>query len=248
MAAVILAVSAWPLQAKTLTYTVTSELPHDPEAFTQGLLLDGGLLYESTGLNGRSSLRRVDPATGRVLARTDLSPDLFAEGLALWGDALIQLTWRSHVALVYDKASLRPRARLPLDGEGWGLTATPLGLVSSDGSATLTWRDPATMRPLATLAVTDHGRPVANLNELEWAEGRILANIWHDDRIAVIVPGSGAVEAWIDCSGLRERLGLRGEGTDLNGLAWDPTARLLYVTGKLWPKLFVLRVEGLGKP
>jgi glutamine cyclotransferase len=248
--ACLLVPQAWagPSHAKNLTYTVVAELPHDPQAFTQGLLLDGGYLYESTGLFGRSSLRRVVPATGRVEAKVDLDPQYFGEGLALWGDKLIQITWRNHVAFVYDKASLRRLKVLTLDGEGWGLASTPLGLVLSDGSNLLTWRNPETMAAMGSAAVTDEGRPVANLNELEWAEGRILANVWHEDRIAVLYPAGGQVEAWIDCSGLRARVGQLPGESDLNGLAYDAKARLLYVTGKLWPKIFVIRVEGLGQP
>ncbi len=234
--------------APSIAYTVTGELPHDSQAFTQGLVFSGGVFYESTGLNGRSSLRKVDPRTGRILARLDLEPQYFGEGLALVKGRLVQLTWQSGKAFVYDAATLRRVQELPYPAEGWGLADTPGGLVSSDGSATLTWRDVVTLNPVATRAVTDGGRRVSQLNELEWVEGRILANIWHEDRIAVIAPATGLVEGWIDCTALRIRMGrLDGEAA-LNGIAYDPEAKILYVTGKLWPKIFQLRLEGFPKP
>ena len=150
--------------------------------------------------------------------------------------------------MVYDAATLAPQGALPLEGEGWGLASTPFGLVVSDGSNVLTWRDAATFKPMRTLAVTDAGRPVARLNELEWVEGFILANVWHEDRIAIISPATGKVAAWIDCAPLRARLsGLPAE-SDLNGIAWDPTRKRLYVTGKLWPAIFELALEGLPRP
>jgi glutaminyl-peptide cyclotransferase len=236
------------VQARSVGYSVTAVLPHDPAAFTQGLLFSSGHLYESTGLNGRSTLRKVDPATGRVLARVDLAPDEFGEGLALWGGQLFQLTWRNNRVHVYDAATLERVRTLPLEGEGWGMAATPFGLATSDGSSVLTWRDPATMKALRRVAVTDQGRPVVRLNELEWVEGYLLANVWHEDRIAVITAATGAVAAWIDCAPLRARLGPLPPEADLNGVAWDPARKRLYVTGKLWPALFELTLEGLPKP
>jgi len=233
---------AW---AGEISYRVVAAHPHDAGAFTQGLVLHGGHLYESTGLNGRSSLRRTDPRTGRVLDIRMLDPAHFGEGLALWDGRFYQLTWKSRQVLVYDATTLAPAGRLPLDGEGWGAAATPFGIVTSDGSNALTWRDPATFKAVRKLPVTDGGRPVHRLNELEWLDGFVLANVWHEDRIAVISPATGKVAAWIDCSGLRARMtGLPPE-SDLNGMAWDPVARRLYVTGKLWPKTFELALEGL---
>ena len=233
--------------APSLGFTVVGELPHDSLAFTQGLVFEDGVFYESTGLNGRSSVRRVDPATGRVLARFNLEAQYFGEGLALVHGRLIQLTWRSGKAFVYDASSLRRVQELPYAAEGWGLASTPRGLVSSDGSATLTWRDVHTLQPLGTLAVTDGGKPVADLNELEWVEGWILANEWHEDRIAVIAPDSGRVKAWIDCSALRAKLGPLEPEAVLNGIAYDADAKILYVTGKLWPKIFQVRLADLPR-
>lgn len=231
-----------------LAYAVAATLPHDREAFTQGLLLDGGVFYESTGLHGQSSLRRVDPATGKVLARRDLDRNHFGEGLALLHGVLYQLTWRQGRVLLYDQKTLEPKGSLPLETEGWGIAATPFGLLTSDGSPTLTWRDPLTFKPGRTLVVTDRNRPVARLNELEWADGWILANVWHDDRIAVVSPVTGKVAAWIDCAPLRARLPGLPEDSDLNGIAWDQARKRLYVTGKLWPVVFELKLEEWPAP
>lgn len=239
---VFFAARAW---AGDVTFKVVATHPHDPAAFTQGLVLHGGHLYESTGLNGRSSLRRTDPRTGRVLDIRMLDPAHFGEGLALWSGRFYQLTWKSRQVLLYDAATLAPAGTLPLDGEGWGAAATPFGIVTSDGSDVLTWRDPATFKAVRKLPVTDGGRPVHRLNELEWLDGFVLANVWHEDRIALISPSTGKVAAWIDCSGLRARMAGLPPESDLNGTAWDPVARRLYVTGKLWPKTFELALEGL---
>lgn len=234
--------------AKNVGFTVTRVLPHDPEAFTQGLILEGGYFFESTGLNGHSSLRKLEPSTGKVLARVDLDRADFGEGLALWNGTLFQLTWLSKKVLLYDAGTLTPKGALPLETEGWGIASSPWGLVTSDGSNLLVWRDPGSFRATRTLKVSDGSRPVDRLNELEWVEGFILANVWHEDRIAIISPATGKVAAWIDCSALRARLGPLPPDSDLNGIAWDPVARRLYVTGKHWPALFELALEGLPKP
>ena len=242
---VAIPLSAW---ARNLRYTVTGTFPHDPQAFTQGLFVSNGLFYESTGQYGHSSLRKVEPATGKVLAQVNLDKSEFGEGLALWNGQLFQLTWQSHRVLLYDAASLAPKGSLPLETEGWGIASTPFGLVTSDGSSVLTWRDPATFRPVRTLGVTEADRPVVRLNELEWVEGFIFANVWHEDRIAVISPATGRVAAWIDCAPLRARLGPLPEESDLNGIAWDLAKKKLYVTGKLWPAIFELALEALPNP
>ncbi len=244
LAALLLCLAA-PALAGQVRFKVIAVLPHDPGAFTQGLLFMGGWLYESTGLHGRSGLRKVEPGTGRTAAVKELAEEHFGERLAEWGGRLYQLTRKSRLAFVYDAATLAPLGTLPLEGEGWGAAGTPFGIVTSDGSDRLVWRDPASFKALRTVQVTDAGRPVRRLNELEWVEGFVLANVWHEDRIAVIQPATGKVAAWIDCSGLRQGLGPVPEESDLNGMAWDPAARRLYVTGKLWPKIFVLALEGL---
>jgi glutaminyl-peptide cyclotransferase len=224
-----------------LALKVLEVRPHDPEAFTQGLLLDHGTMFESTGLNGKSSLREVDPKTGTVKRKVDVPRQLFAEGLALVGDRLIQLTWQEGKALVYDRASFRKTGELAYQGEGWGLCWDGTRLVMSDGSDRLTFRDPKTFAVLGSVAVTVGGRPAYQLNELECVDGVVYANVWQTDDILRIDPRDGRVTAVVDASGLltrEERL-----KTDvLNGIAWDPESRTFLLTGKLWPKLFQVRL------
>ncbi|MEE8277111.1 MAG: glutaminyl-peptide cyclotransferase [Thermoanaerobaculia bacterium] len=216
---------------------VRSVRPHDPEAFTQGLLWYQGKLYESTGQYGTSSLRRIDPATGQVEQSVKLADDLFAEGLARVGERLIQLTWRAGRAIVYDLPRLEEVGRLEYTGEGWGLCFDGQRLVMSNGTDTLTLRDPESFRETGRLQVTLEGRPVRHLNELESAEGWIYANVWQSEAILRIDPSTGAVRARIDASGLlspaeRARVGI------LNGIAYEPLSATFLLTGKLWPKLF----------
>jgi glutamine cyclotransferase len=216
---------------------VLAQWPHDPQAFTQGLIFDRGQFLESTGQYGPSELRRVELESGRVLARVPLAASLFGEGLALVGDRLIQLTWQEGRALVYDAASFAPIAEWRYPGEGWGLTYDGRRLVMSDGSDTLTFRDPQTFAPSGRLRVTLDGAPLTALNELEWAEGSIWANVWQTDRIVRIDPDSGRVTAVVDASGLlppEQRIG----ADVLNGIAYDAHTRRFYLTGKLWPKVF----------
>ena len=220
-----------------LTLRVFRELPHDPSAFTQGLLLHQGQLYESTGQYGQSSLRRWSQATGEVQQRVKLGPGLFGEGLALVEDRLIQLTWRRGRALVYDLASLRKLSSFEYAGEGWGLTFDGAALVMSDGSDTLTFRDPASFRPLRHMRVRLRGRPLRNLNELEWATGSIYANVWMQDWIARIDPATGEVTGVIDASGLLTA-SERARADVLNGIAYDQESGRFVITGKLWPKAF----------
>jgi glutamine cyclotransferase len=226
-----------PNAPERLTVKVLSVRPHDPEAFTQGLLIDNGSLFESTGLNGRSSLREVDPRTGAVKRQVSVPQQYFAEGLALVGDRLIQLTWQSQKALVYNRADFKPAGELRYDGEGWGLCWDGARLVMSDGSDHLTFRDPKTFATLSTLSVTVAGQPAYQLNELECVDGVIYANVWQTDDILRIDPRNGRVTAVIDAAGLltrEERL-----KTDvLNGIAWDPATKSFLITGKLWPKMF----------
>jgi len=223
-------------------YRVVHTYPHDPQAYTQGLLYEDGYLYESTGLNGRSSLRMVDLETGRVLQRATVSANYFAEGLAPWGSTLIQLTWQSHVAFVYDRFSFRLLHTFNYDGEGWGLTEDGKNLILSDGTATLRFFNPDTFREVRHIVVKDHDTQITQLNELEYVHGEIYANVWHTDRIARISPASGKVLGWIDLTGLLAP----GQVTDpeavLNGIAYDAAHDRLFVTGKLWPKLFEIKI------
>ena len=216
---------------------VVRTLPHDRTAFTQGLLFFDGKLYESTGLLGQSSLRRVDPESGAVEARVALEPELFGEGLARVGWRLFQLTWQNGRVLVWTLATLKKEREIAYQGEGWGLCFDGRRLVMSDGSDRLTFRDPETFAKVGELVVRRAGVPLRNLNELECVDGVVYANIWQDPHIARIDPTSGDVTGWIDASGL---LGADDrQGTDvLNGIAEVPGTRRLLLTGKLWPRAF----------
>lgn len=221
---------------------IVNVTPHDPRAFTQGLVFAEGSLYESTGLRGQSTLRRVDLKTGRVLQAQSLAPRHFAEGLTLWKDRLIQLTWQSGIGFIYDSGTLAKEGEFSYEGEGWGITHNGHSLIMSDGTAVLRFLDPATFEVTRSLEVKDAGVPVSNLNELEFVKGEILANLWGKDRIARIDPGTGQVLGWIDASPLRNALG-PVQGIDvLNGIAYDAGADRLFVTGKLWPALFEIQV------
>jgi glutamine cyclotransferase len=224
------------------TYRVVHSYPHDAQAFTQGLVYADGHLYESTGLQGHSSLRMVDVETGRVLQELAVPSQYFAEGLAAWGSTLVQLTWQSHTAFVYDRFSFRELRTESYTGEGWGLTADGKQLILSDGTAELRFLDPATFHELRRVTVKDHGRPVKELNELEFVKGEIYANVWYSDRIARISPVSGKVLGWIDLSGLLPRSERNDGEAVLNGIAYDAAHDRLFVTGKLWPRLFEIKV------
>jgi glutamine cyclotransferase len=223
-------------------YRIVHTYPHDPQAYTQGLLYKDGYLYESTGLNGRSSLRIVDLETGRVLQKADVPAQYFAEGLASWGSSLIQLTWQSHIAFVYDRFSFRLLHTFTYKGEGWGLTEDGKSLILSDGTATLRFFDPGTFREVRHIVVKDRGSEVTQLNELEYVQGEIYANVWHTDRIARISPATGKVLGWIDLSGLLSPGQVSDPEAVLNGIAYDAAHDRLFVTGKLWPKLFEIQI------
>ena len=228
-----------PPQAPVYGYTVVRAYPHDPEAFTQGLAFDEqGTLYESTGQRGESSLRRVELSSGRILQRHDLSSSLFGEGIAVFGDRIIQLTWQAGRALVYDKASFDLLREFTYRTEGWGLTHDGRRLIMSDGTATLYFLHPGTFAETARLTVRDHRGPVIRLNELEYVRGEILANVWQTDRIARIDPQTGHVTGWIDLTGLLPPSDRRQPVDVLNGIAYNTRSDRLFVTGKWWPKLF----------
>jgi glutamine cyclotransferase len=223
-------------------YEIVNEFPHDPEAFTQGLVFRDGFLYESTGLVGRSSLRKVRIETGEVVQRRDVGGGHFAEGLADWQGQLIQLTWVSNIAFVYDLATFDEVRRHPYAGEGWGLTHDGRRLIMSDGTPNLRWMDPATFQELSRFTVRDRNGSVDDLNELEVVKGAIYANVWLTDRIAIIAPDTGFVTGWVDLTGLRPRPGPAGDDV-LNGIAYDAARDRLFVTGKLWTKLFEIRLK-----
>jgi glutamine cyclotransferase len=222
-------------------YRVVATYPHDPDAFTQGLVYFEGLFYESTGLHGRSSLRRVELETGRVLKLHSLPPELFGEGITLFKDRIIQLTWRSQVGFVYDRESFAVWRRFRYPIEGWGITHDGKRLIVSDGSSTLYLWNPDTLVETGRIPVTDRGSPVAHLNELEYIGREIWANVWQTDRIARVSPETGRVTAWIDLAGLLGEEDRRGVDV-LNGIAYDSAGDRIFVTGKLWPKIFEIRL------
>jgi glutamine cyclotransferase len=226
------------------SFTVVQSYPHDPGAFTQGLVFADGEFYESTGLNGESSLRRVEIASGKVLQSQPVDKQYFAEGLALVGDALVQLTWQHKLGFVYDRKTFAQRKTFTYKTEGWGLAYDVKGgLVLSDGSDTLFFLDPNTYAVIRTVRVTDAGRPVPALNELEWIEGEIWANVWQTDRIARISPKTGVVNAWVDLTLLWPRIRRMPPADVLNGIAYDAKGKRIFVTGKKWPRLYEIKVQ-----
>ena len=224
------------------TYRIKNTYPHDSSAFTQGLVYSDGILYESTGLRGRSSVRRVTLETGNILSQTSLLSEFFGEGIAVFGDRIYHLTWTTGVGFVYDKKNLALLQEFRYGIEGWGMTHDGKSLIVSDGSATLYYWDPQTFREVKRLTVTDGGKPVTNLNELELVEGELYANIWQQDRIARVSPETGRVLGWIDLKGLLSPADRQGGEDVLNGIAYDPSKKRLFVTGKLWPKLFEIEI------
>lgn len=218
-------------------YQIVRSYPHDSGAFTQGLVYLDGHLYEGTGLNGRSSIRKVRLETGEVLQIQNLDAQYFGEGIAVWRDALIQLTWQSGVGFVYDRATFKRTKTFTYRGEGWGLTHDGKRLIMSDGTPWLRFLDPVSLQEVGKLQVKDAGAPVDDINELEFVKGEIYANVWNTDRIARIAPATGRVTGWIDLKGL---LGARESAAAdvLNGIAYDAAGDRLFVTGKLWPRLF----------
>jgi glutaminyl-peptide cyclotransferase len=225
------------------TYRVVKTYPHDPQAFTQGLIFKDGFLYEGTGLKGQSSIRKVELTTGKVLMQTQLPADVFGEGITIWGDKVIGLTWTEQVGFVLDLQTLKLWRRFSYPGEGWGLTHNHRELIMSDGTAELRFLDPVSMRELRRLRVTANGQPLERLNELEWVNGEIFANVWQTDRIARIDPKTGRVVGWIDLTGLLSPSEQgRGRVDVLNGIAYDAKGKRLFVTGKLWPKVFEIEL------
>ncbi len=228
-------------------YRVIRTYPHDRQAFTQGLVYEGGVFYEGTGLYGRSSLRKVEPLSGRILKEVRLEPSHFGEGITIFGNRIAQLTWKSRVGFVYDKATFRILHRFTYLREGWGITYDGKNLIMSDGTSVLRFLSPKNFREIATLGVHDERGPVIGLNELEYLQGAIYANVWPTDRIAVIDPATGRITAWIDLQGLLGERNSRGVDV-LNGIAYDARNDRLFVTGKLWPRVFEIQTESRPKP
>lgn len=228
--------------ASTAGYEVVRVYPHDPEAFTQGLTIADGTLYEATGLNGRSSVRKVKLENGEVLQIRRVPDHYFGEGIAVWRDRIFELTWQSGIGFIYDRQSLEKIGTFSYTGEGWGLTDDGRRLIMSDGSSWLRFLDPQTQRETGRLQVRDGRRPVAQLNELEFVKGEILANIWQTEKVARIDPKTGRVLGWIDFAGLlspRDAVGV----DVMNGIAYDAVHDRLFVTGKLWPRLFEVKIR-----
>jgi glutaminyl-peptide cyclotransferase len=228
--------SAPPMKPEMLRVKVLRSIPHDPGAFTQGLLSFEGKLYESTGLYGESTLRRLDPQTGRVEAKVALDAGVFAEGLAQHGGRLFQITWKEQKAFVWKAADLTRVREFTYQGEGWGLCSDGKQLIMSDGSERLTFRNPETFAQTRTVIVRMAGQPVTQLNELEYVDGAVYANIWQDEHIARINPATGEVTGWIDASGLLT-YNERAHADVLNGIALIPGTKHLLITGKKWPRM-----------
>jgi glutaminyl-peptide cyclotransferase len=237
---VLALLSAWPAAAAVPVQgvQVKATYPHDAGAYTQGLFYLNGDLYESTGRVGQSNLRRVRLRDGAILQRQPISPSLFGEGIVNWGDEIVSLTWQDQVGFRWDLKTLRMKSSFRYPGEGWALTQNGKHLIMSDGTPYLRILEPRTFKEVRRVRVTADGRPVANLNELEWVKGEVLANVWQTNLIARIDPTSGAVKGWIDLSGLPEAQSLRGRDAVLNGIAWDREHDRLFVTGKNWPHLY----------
>jgi glutamine cyclotransferase len=234
--------AAVPFRVTNYTYEIIKAYPHDPAAFTQGLVYHQGDLYESTGLNGQSSLRRVELQTGKVLKRIDVPSEYFAEGLALFNNKLYQLTWITNRGFVYDMNEFKPLGTFSYTDEGWGLTHDGHSLIMSDGSNRIRYLDPETFQVQRTITVLDNGTAVRQLNELEYIKGEIFANIWQTDRIARIDPQTGRVTGWLNLAGLLSPEDRTQSVDVLNGIAYDEAGDRLFVTGKLWPKLFEIRL------
>ncbi|WP_093313650.1 glutaminyl-peptide cyclotransferase [Sphingomonas jatrophae] len=226
---------------------VVKAYPHDPDAFTEGLFIRDGRLFESTGLEGRSDIREVRLSDGKVLRRAAIPPALFGEGIVDAGNEILSLTWRSGIGFRWSLDGFRKLGQFRYPGEGWGMTRLGADVVMSDGTPTLRFLDPKTLAERRRLTVTAEGRPLRNLNELELVRGEILANVWQTDLVARISPATGKVVGWIDLSGLSRPAA--GPYTDMvaNGIAWDGKRGRLYVTGKNWPQLYEIRLEPAGE-
>ncbi|THD62973.1 glutaminyl-peptide cyclotransferase [Phenylobacterium sp.] len=243
-AALIAALLAWPAAAAVPVggVQVVRAYPHDPGAFTEGLFYLKGELFESTGMPGQSNVRRVRLADGAVLQLAPIAPNLFGEGIVNWGDEIVSLTWQNHIGFRWDRKTLTQKKTFSYPGEGWALTQDGKHLIMSDGTASLRVLDPLTFKELKRIPVTADGRPVDQLNELEWVKGEILANIWQTKRIARIDPATGHVKGWIDLFALPETQGGGNPDAVANGIAYDREHDRLFVTGKYWPHLYEVKL------
>ncbi|MCJ7654113.1 MAG: glutaminyl-peptide cyclotransferase [Dehalococcoidia bacterium] len=246
---VTLAISSCSSQSQSIsqpvpiyTYKIENTYPHNQNAFTEGLAFNNGFLYESTGLYGNSSLRKVDLATADVLQLHKLPIEYFGEGIAVYDDTIIQLTWQSHTGFIYNKDGFGLLRQFSYPTEGWGITYDGKRLIMSDGTSILHFLNPKTMESIGSIEVREDNEPVNMLNELEYVNGKVYANVWKTDRIAIIEPQDGRITGWIDLSGLLRTQDYSGHVDVLNGIAYDAQADRLFVTGKLWPFLFEIKL------
>lgn len=228
--------------APVYRYRVVATFPHSTDSYTEGFFYLDGIFYEGIGISGHSAVLAVAPETGRILLRHDLPPEYFGEGIVDWGPYVYEWTWKSHVCFVYDRFSLQLVKRFTYTGEGWGMTRTAKELITSDGTATLRFRDPETFRETRRIVVKDGSRVIRQLNELEFIKGEIYANVWHSDLIARISPGDGHVIAWIDLKGLLPPEQRIDDEAVLNGIAYDAKYERIFVTGKRWPSVFQIEI------
>jgi glutamine cyclotransferase len=231
-----------PRRPPEYAFKILRTYPHDPSAFTQGLVYHDGSFYEGTGLNGRSQLRKVRLETGEVVLHMDLPAEYFGEGIAIVKNKVIQLTWQSHIGFVYNLSDFKLLQQFSYSGEGWGLTSRGTEIFMSDGTAEIRVLDATTLKEKRRFTVRDGATPIDQLNELEFVEGELFANIWQTDRIARISPQSGKVVGWIDLTGLLSPVYRRRTDAVLNGIAYDSTHKRLFVTGKLWPNIFEIQL------
>ena len=246
--AILVLVLLWPAHSYSQStgnadsFRIVQSYPHDPRAFTEGLVYVDGVLYESTGIKGHSTLRVIDPKTGIITRHIDVPDTYFGEGITVWQNQLIQLTWQDHIGFVYDRSSLRLLQTFHITGERWGLTQDGRSLIMSDGTPTLHFLDPHTFRETRRLQVTENGTPVQKVNELEYIHGEIFANIWFSDRIIRISPQTGKVLGWLDLSTLLPASERTDSNAVLNGIAYDAKTNHLFLTGKLWPRIFEIEL------
>ncbi|MHA6768692.1 glutaminyl-peptide cyclotransferase [Sphingobium ummariense] len=240
LSVLVLAFAA-PARADT-PWKLVAAYPHDPAAFTEGLFYLDGVLYESTGLEGQSEIRKVALKTGEILQRRVIDPPYFGEGIVNWGERIVSLTWRHRLGFVWKLSDFTPLSDFRYEGEGWGLTQDGHSLIMSDGSAQLRFLDPDTLAEQRRITVTWNGRAVDRLNELEWVRGEVWANIWYDTHIARIDPATGAVIDWIDVAPLLKQAGVSDSEAVANGIAYDAKSDRVFVTGKNWPRLFEIKV------
>ena len=230
----------------TYSYNIVNTYPHDRNAFTEGLVFEDGFLYEGTGLLEQSTLRKVELETGAILQIYELADEFFGEGITIYRDKIIQLTWQSNIGFVYDKSSFALLQEFNYSTEGWGITHDGTRLIMSDGTSTSHFLDPQTFEEIGQLGVFDNDGSITRLNELEYVQGEIYANVWQTDRVARISPETGRVIGWVELGGLLTTEDLSEPVDVLNGIAYDAETNRLFVTGKLWPKLFEIELISPG--